>query len=167
MNFEKMKQTLACSISEKRFIHSLGVMEEAVRLAAIYRADGEKAKIAGLLHDCGKSMEKNDNLTHAGKSAELARTVYDVEDEEILNAILCHTTGREAMTMLDKIVYIADKTEKNRSYEGVKELRSLAERDIDSAIIFSLERTIEYVKKRNQELNIESLKTLKFLKEEK
>lgn len=167
MNFEKMKQTLAGSISEKRFMHSMGVMEEAVRLAAIYRADEEQAKIAGLLHDCGKSMDKNDNLTHAKKSAELARTVYGIEDEEILSAIRYHTTGREDMTMLEKIVYLADKTEKNRRYEGVEELRTLADEDIDDAIICSLERTIEYVKMRSQELDIESLKTLKFLKEEK
>ena len=167
MNFDAMKKKLESSISSKRFSHSIGTMEEAVRLAGIFGYDMEKAKIAGLLHDCGKSIDKDDNLTHAKKSAELARTAYNVDDVEIINAILYHTTGRENMTLLEKIIYIADKTELGRDYEGVDYLRKLAYKNLDDALIYSLERTIEYVKQRNQELDIESLKTLKFLKEEK
>ncbi|MDF2616977.1 MAG: metal dependent phosphohydrolase [Sedimentibacter sp.] len=106
MNLDNMKNILKKSIGEKRYDHSLGTMEEAVRLSNLYGADIEKSRIAGLLHDCGKSIEKNDNLTHAAKSAELARLIYHVEDEDILNAILYHTTGRENMTILEKIIYI-------------------------------------------------------------
>lgn len=167
MNLVEMKDILEKSIGQKRYIHSLGTMEEAVRLSTLYGGDKEKARIAGLLHDCGKSMEKNDNLTHAAKSAEIARTVYRVDDDEILNAILYHTTGRENMTILEKIIYLADKTEPGRKYDGVEELRKLSDLNINDALIYSLERTIEYVEQKNQDLDIESIKTLKFLKEEK
>jgi putative nucleotidyltransferase with HDIG domain len=167
MNLVDMKNILKKSIGEKRYVHSLGTMEEAVRLSILYKVDIEKARIAGLLHDCGKSMEKNDNLTHAAKSAEFAKTVYHVEDEDILNAILYHTTGRENMTILEKIIYIADKTEPGRKYEYVDNLRKIANININDALIYSLERTIEYVEQKNQDLDIESIKTLNFLKEEK
>ena len=164
MIFDQMKIKLESSLSAKRYNHSLGTMEEAEKLAVVYGVDKEKAKIAGLLHDCGKSIDENDNLTHAATSANLARTIYNVNDEEIINAILYHTTGRENMTILEKIIFIADKIEKNRHYEGVEELRKTAYKNIDEALINSLESTIEYVKKTNQELDIESLKTLNFLR---
>lgn len=167
MNLEEMKNILEKSIGEKRYVHSLGTMEEAVRLSILHGGDIEKSRIAGLLHDCGKSMEKNDNLTHAAKSVELARTIYHVDDEDILNAILYHTTGREHMTMLEKIIYIADKTEPGRKFDDVENLRKIANININDALIYSLERTIEYVKQKNQDLDIESIKTLNFLKEEK
>lgn len=164
MIFDEMKIKLESSLSTKRFNHSLGTMEEAENLAIVYGADKEKAKIAGLLHDCGKSINENDNLTHAATSANLARTIYNVNDEDIINAILYHTTGRENMTIMEKIIFIADKIEKNRHYEGVEELRETAYRNIDEALINSLESTIEYVKKRHQELDIESINTLNFLR---
>ncbi|MDW5300557.1 MAG: bis(5'-nucleosyl)-tetraphosphatase (symmetrical) YqeK [Sedimentibacter sp.] len=169
MNYDRMKEILESSVGTKLYNHCLSTMEEAGKLARIYGVDEEKAKIAGLLHDCGKSnnKEENDNLTHAGTSAMLARSVYNIDDEEIINAILYHTTGRENMTILEKIIFIADKIEPNRHYEGVEDLRRIAYNNIDDALINALESTIEYVKRRNQELNIESINTLRFLKEKK
>jgi len=169
MNCDIMKKKLKSSAGAKLYNHCLCTMEEAEKLARIYGADEEKAKIAGLLHDCGKSSnkEENDNLTHSSASAMLAKSIYNVDDDEIINAILYHTTGRENMTILEKIVFIADKIEPNRYYEGVEDLRKTAYNNIDDALINSLETTIEYVKRRNQELNIESINTLRFLKEKK
>ena len=167
MNFSEMKVKLKDSISAKRYKHSIGTMNEAEKLAIHYGVNVEKAKIAGLLHDCGKSIKKNDNLTHAALSAELAKSVYHIEDKDIINAICYHTTGRKNMTLLEKIIFIADKTEINRDYDGVENIRDISYKNIDDALINSLESTIEYVKKRNEELDMESIKTLKFLKEEK
>ncbi|MFA9422948.1 MAG: bis(5'-nucleosyl)-tetraphosphatase (symmetrical) YqeK [Sedimentibacter sp.] len=164
MTFDEMKIKLGRELSTKRYNHSLGTMEEAEKLALVYGADKEKARIAGLLHDCGKSINENDNLTHAITSANLARTNYDICDEDIINAILYHTTGRENMGILEKIVFIADKIEKNRHYDGIEELREKAYRNIDEALINSLESTIDYVNTRNLELDIESIKTLNFLR---
>lgn len=155
-------------INPNTYLHCISTMEEAEKLALYYGADIEKAKIAGLLHDCGKKMTKGkDNLTHASIGARLAREIFDVQDTEILNAIMYHTTGRRNMTLLDKIIFIADKIEPRRKYDKVDEIRIKAYEDIDDAIIMSLESTIEYIKMRNLELDNESLKTLEFFKEAK
>ncbi|WP_313340708.1 bis(5'-nucleosyl)-tetraphosphatase (symmetrical) YqeK [Sedimentibacter sp.] len=154
-------------LSPKIFNHCVGTMDEAEKLSLRYSIDVNKAKIAGLLHDCGKAEKGKDNLTHAKAGAILAREVYNVQDEDIINAIKHHTTGKENMTTLEKIIYIADKIEPNRHYEGVEELREIAYKDLDAAIILSLENTIEYVKDMNKVLDHQSLNTLKFLKEKR
>lgn len=168
MNIENMKNQLEKSIGSRLYKHCVGTMEEACKLAEIYNVDRNKALIAALLHDCAKSSHYADNkLSHAGEGAVLAQSKYGVTDGDILNAIKYHTTGRKNMTILEKLVFIADKIEPNRNYNGVEELRNIAYRDLDAAVIKSLENTIEYVKQRNLKLDNESVKTLKFLKEEK
>jgi len=166
MNIEDLMKELKNEVGPKLYNHSIGTMEEAERLAKVYNCDTVKAKVAGLLHDCGKSRN-GDNLTHAKKSAELAIIKYGINDKEIIDAIQYHTTGRVNMNLLEKIIYIADKIEPNRDYEGVDELRRIAYVDINKALVMSLERTIEYVKKRNMELDVESVKVLNCLKEER
>ncbi len=167
MNIDELKLRLM-EINPGVYFHSMSTMEEAEKLAFHYGVDVNKAKIAGLLHDCGKKMTKGmDNLTHSKLSAELAEEIFNVQDIEVLNAIMYHTTGRENMTMLDKIVFIADKIEHRRNYDHVDELRRIAYENIDEAIVKSLESTIEYVKMRRLDLDSESLKTLNFLKEKR
>lgn len=166
MYFEELKKELEIEVGPKLYRHSIATMEEAEKLALFYNCDTEKAKIAGLLHDCGKSR-CSDNIRHAKKGAELAIVKYGVKDNDIINAIMYHTTGRVNMTLLEKIIFIADKIEPNRKYEGVEEIRKAVYLDIDEAIVKSLESTIEYVKKRNLVLDIESINTLNYLKEEK
>lgn len=167
MDINELKKKLK-SFNPKMYGHCVSTMEEAERLALHYGADTEKAKIAGLLHDCGKKMtEGPDSLTHSKTGAKFAKEIFNVRDEEILNAIMYHTTGRENMTMLEKIIFMADKIEPGRKYDGVERLRKTAYASIDDAIIMSLESTIEYVKIRDLELDNDSLKTLKFLKEGK
>jgi putative nucleotidyltransferase with HDIG domain len=164
MNIEHIKNELEKSVGTKLFGHCVRTMDEAVKLAKVYNVDVDKAKIAGLLHDCGKLWDKQvDNLKHAKVGAELAKKIYNVEDVDILNAIRYHTTGREAMSLLEKIIYIADKIEPNRNFEGVEEIRNLAYNNINDAIIKSLMSTISYVKNRNMELDTDSLKTLNYL----
>lgn len=166
INFEEIKKELKIELGEKLYLHSIAVMEEAEKLAAVYGCDEKSAKIAGLLHDCGKGRCK-DNLKHAKKSAELARIKFGVEDDDILNAIMHHTTGRANMSLLEKIIYIADKIEPGRHYPGLEEIRKAARLNLDEAIIKSLESTIEYVKNRNLLLDMESVNTLNYLKEGK
>ncbi len=167
MSIDEMKKMLEV-LNPGIYGHCIRTMEEAVRLSEHYGADTEKAKIAGLLHDCGKKMVNgNDNLTHSKTGAAMAGDIFHVSDEDILNAITYHTTGRENMSMLEKIIFIADKIEQGRKYEGVSGLRKAAYEDIDRAIIMSIESTVEYVKMKNAELDDDSIKTLKFLKEAK
>ena len=143
----------------------------------------DKALIAGLLHDCAKDypadmkrrfckeyhipvddiMKKQIDLTHPFLGAEVAKREYGVEDEEILEAIRWHTTGKPDMTVLDKIIFIADYIEPNRKkFDGLETARKLTYEDLDKAMKYILESTIEYVKERNRNLHPYSIKALEY-----
>lgn len=164
MDEKEMRKKLASALKKKRYKHSLGVCKEAVRMAKLFGADEKKAYTAGLLHDCAKCFDretqfkicekygvKTDRMTdlcpavlHAPAGAALAKNEYGIDDEEILDAIRCHTTGRADMTLLDKIVYVADMTEPGRDYDGVEKLRELSAKDIDAAFIEALRQTLTF-----------------------
>ncbi len=164
---EKLKKTL----SEKRYIHSLGVADEAKRLAKIYGADETKAYIAGLLHDCAKEtdepikrcrdlgvelddiMKLNKGLIHGPLGAEIARLDFEIDDGEIMGAIRWHTVGKAGMTLLEKIIYIADMTERNRGFDGVGELRKTVDGDLDEAILLSISQTLALQEKRRSNIH--------------
>ena len=99
---EKLQQVL----KPGRYRHTLGVADTAERMATVWHVSPAQARLAGLLHDCGK--EAGDALSHGPIGARLACTDYGVTDEEILSAIACHTTGKPHMSTLDKIIFIAD-----------------------------------------------------------
>lgn len=151
----------------KRFEHTLGVEYTAAALAMRYDCDVKSAQIAGLLHDCAKCLtdekrlsicEKNDIpiqklerrnpfLLHAKVGAYLAREKYGVKDADILNAIRSHTTGRQGMSLLEKIVFVADYIEPGRkSAPNLAEIRKLAFIDLDKAFLRILEDTLKYLK---------------------
>ncbi|NLP14827.1 MAG: HD domain-containing protein [Clostridium sp.] len=165
MTVQEMKKKLEETLSSKRFKHSVRVMDTAVELAKKYREDKEKAAIAGILHDCARHIEGQEvfelckrygievnyitglqpQLLHGPLGAALAKDVYGVEDEDVTEAIGCHTTGRENMTLLDKIIFIADYIEPGRKFYGVDEVRELAYKDLDKAVLLSLENTIRHI----------------------
>lgn len=161
----QIKDKLKYTISSKRFIHSLNVMNSAVELAKIYGEDSKKAEIAGLLHDCARGIKGEevfrlcnkfnievDNITriqpellHGPIGSYLASEEYGITDEGIKKAIYCHTMGDENMGLLDKIIFVADIIEPGRSFPGVDELREAAVKDIDKAVLLSLDRTLMHV----------------------
>ena len=165
MTIDQMTAKLKGSLLEKRFIHSLGVMECAKRLAQLYGADIEKAAVAGLLHDCAKNyskddmfalcekygieldevMKKSSGLIHGLLGAEVAKREYGIDDGDIYDAIYYHTVGKPDMSLLTQIIYIADGIEVNRHYDGVDRIRSLAEEDLDKALILQIDYTIKSV----------------------
>lgn len=165
---DEIKKRLKDNLPEKRYIHSLGVADEAKRLAALYGANEEKAYLAGLLHDCAKGIlndkqieecdrrgveidewiRKCPQVAHGFLGVEIAKTEYGISDSEILNAIKYHTVGRYGMTLLDKIIYIADMTEINRDFEGVDELRKAVDKDLDEAILISIAKQFGLQEKR-------------------
>lgn len=176
-NEKEMLHYLHVNLSESRLKHSLSVSETAVDLAVKYGESVEKARIAGLVHDCAKGM-KGDELikvasAHEGRLDEIymcspsilhglvgsiiAREVMEIQDEDILNAIKYHTTGRKNMSILEKIIYIADYIEPLRNFNGVEELRILSENNLDVAVIQSLENTIRYVINRKELLHIDTI----------
>ena len=183
MNFEQMKEKLSTMLTDHRYIHSIGVMETAVKLAQLYGVDPEKARIAGLLHDCAKQIEKsvqlamcdelhlelddikreNLALLHAELGAELAKTEFGVTDEDIICAIRNHTLGRENMSDLEKILYLSDMMEPNRrEYEGLAGLRELSEKNLTEATLYGLELTIAHIERKGQVLHTQTMEAERY-----
>lgn len=157
---EEIKQELETILSPKRYEHSVGVMEKAIELAKIYGEAQEKAAYAALTHDIAKEMTveeyykyarenritlgKDDKLVpsvlHGIIGADIVKKRYKFTDE-MCNAIYYHTTGRANMTMLEKIVYVADKCEeRTRKSEHANKLREIAkEKGLDEAILFVMD----------------------------
>ncbi|MGB9809005.1 MAG: bis(5'-nucleosyl)-tetraphosphatase (symmetrical) YqeK [Caldanaerobacter sp.] len=168
-DIERMKAKLKEILDKERYSHSIGVMETALKLAEKYGADVEKAMVAGLLHDCAKGLSDEellkmaykygvpvDNillkvpfLLHGPVGACMVQELFGVTDEEIKRAIALHTTGDVNMSILDKIIFLADYIEPNRDFEGVEELRELSWKDLDLAVLRAYDSTICYVIKRN------------------
>lgn len=168
---DKIKSKIKRRQDGYRFEHTVGVMYTAASLAMCYGADMEKAYLAGLLHDCAKhyasekkldlckkyklpiseAERKNPGLLHAKLGAYLAEHKYDINDQEILDSITWHTTGRPNMTLMDKIVYIADFIEPNRDQApNLTYFRRLAFEDIDECLYQILEASLAYLKTRNE-----------------
>lgn len=169
MNFEDMKTKLSSRLKENRYRHSVGVSDTSVFLAKRFGVDVEKARIAGLLHDCARQFRKEELipeadkrgisydeidqampiLLHAYVGAYLAAEEYEVTDEEILQSIRFHTVGGHNMTDLDKIVYFADMIEPNRDYRGVKKLRKMAKKaSLDDMFFEGLQQSMSFVVKK-------------------
>ncbi len=174
------------SMSMERMAHTLCVAYAARKLARLHGENEEKAALAGLMHDCAKGMDlislqvyvrehgmKVDDsifisgaLLHAAVGAHMARHIYGVSDEQVLSAIASHTLGNVPMTRLEMIVYLADKIEPGREdYFGLYEIRSLAETDLQGAMMLSLERTASYVRDRGKTLHPATAFTMKWLKD--
>lgn len=166
MLFEEILQKLTLQLSAKRLKHSLGVSQTAEVLTQRFGADTNKAKIAGILHDCAKEMKSRDLLAmansagividfiekevpvllHAKMGAHLAKVEYGILDEDILQAICLHTVGGPEMTTLDKIIYLADFIEPNRSFSGVEKLRKIVEKaTLDEALLAAYDQSIAFV----------------------
>ena len=177
---DKIKDDLKNILSERRYIHSLGVMEMSVQLAKIYHVDEEKAKIAGLLHDNAKEMTAeellkyvddnniqiseveriNTKILHGKVGADIAKKKYGIS-KEIQEAIEYHTTTNPNMTTLDKIVFVADKIELNRksaTYD-IETERELAKKDLDEAVIFIINSNITSLIQKDKLINEESIQT--------
>lgn len=162
----EMRERLQNKLTKKRFEHSLGVEYVSGCLAIVHGADVEKALIAGLLHDCAKCLSaeekisrckkhglpissvelENPELLHAKLGAFYAREKYGIKDEEILSAIEFHTTGKPAMTIMEKLVFVADYIEPNRKVlPEIAEIRKEAFTDIDRSIVHILRNTLSYL----------------------
>lgn len=178
-------ESLKAKLDEKRFGHTMLVAREAIMLAQRYGADTRKARLAGLLHDCMKidvteliqyanandielsETELNYPYTIHGKvGAECARKEYEVNDDEILNAIRNHTIGSIKMTLLDKIIFLADKLELSRNYDDVEELRMLAYSDMNAALVAVMKHTIEHTKHNGREVHPDTQRILDALERE-
>jgi len=157
-----IQKTLRETLKESRYRHTMGVVRTAIDLACRYGEDPQKARLAALLHDCGRGVEPG-ALKHAQVSAQMAKDIFGVHDESILRAIRLHTTGAAGMSRLERIIYLADMIEPYRAYPGVDALRALAAEDLDRAVLLALEHTIAYVQAQGQRVHPASLEALKDL----
>lgn len=163
------KKIIRARMGEKRYIHSLNVAKEAVKLAEIYGGDKQKAEIAGILHDITKEtphdeqlqiingsdiilteLEKSSKkLWHAISGAAYIKSVLKIEDKDIINAVRYHTTGRKGMSLLEKIIFVADFTGEERDYDGVDIMRKKSRRSLEEAMLYGLSFSINDLSKRN------------------
>ena len=186
MTIDEMTAILKETLTEKRFKHSIGVMETAAYLAKKHGADVEKATIAGLLHDCAKCLsdhkrlsicekhnisitdieKRNPFLLHAKVGAFLAAEDYKIADPDIIQAILNHTTGRPEMSLLEKIVFVADYIEPGRKHApNLNMLRKMAFEDLDQALLQILEDTLEYLRNGGGEIDTMTENTYEYYKQ--
>ncbi|CDZ74580.1 HD superfamily hydrolase [Peptoniphilus sp. ING2-D1G] len=162
---EDQKNEIISIVGEKRYEHILRVRDVAIDLAKNYNISVEKAEIAAYYHDCAKAttqdkiyelckkyglklsykMQKAPKIIHAPLGAIIANKKFGIEDKDILNAIKYHTTGRENMSMLEKIIFVSDYIEPNRKFDGIDEIRKLAFENIDIALYKSLNNMIGYL----------------------
>ncbi|WP_409341406.1 bis(5'-nucleosyl)-tetraphosphatase (symmetrical) YqeK [Paenibacillus sp. MBLB4367] len=171
MNREAMMEEVRSQMPAKRWEHTVGVMKSAVLLAGQYGADVQKAELAALLHDyckywpvdkqrsvleeCGELgdlLEYDKALLHAPAAAVLVCNKFGIEDAEVLDAIRYHTSGRVGMTLLDKIVCLADYIEPGRDFPEVNLLRQLAETSLEKALIAGFDSTISYLLGKGQKV---------------
>lgn len=161
---EELVKRVASQMSDKRLLHVLGVEVMALELATIYGGDLEQASVAALVHDYAKErpnqefldlINKGDypeNLASFGNAiwhglvgAEMIEKELGIHDEGILQAVRLHTTGAAEMTLLDKLIYVADYVEKGRDFPLVEEARKVAFKDLDEAVAFETEHTLHYL----------------------
>lgn len=187
VKYEELYEIAKEKLSEKRFNHTLGVVERAIQYAEIYNENIEKVKIAAILHDIAKEIPKeesynmlekcgvklddiekrNFNLIHSILGAEIAKNEYGLDDD-IVNAIKYHTTGRENMSMLEKIIYLADATELNRNYMSnenelsLNELVELIKTNIDEGLEYTLKWNLQSVLRRNLLVHLNTVKAYNF-----
>ena len=177
---EQIKKDLKDILSEKRYTHSVGVMEMAAKLAEIYGADVETAKLAGILHDIAKEMSSEEKLKyvkenniiineverintpilHGKIGADIAKKKYGI-NEQVQRAIEYHTTTNPNMDLISKIVYVSDKIELNRKSEDydIKYERELALKDIDKTIIYIIDSNIKSLLNKGKLIEAEMIET--------
>ena len=185
MTEQKARRLAKKRLSAKRYQHTLNVRRMAVKLAKRWGADPEKAALAALLHDTAKELSReemlqilNDNaimaenaqnrpspVWHGICAAILAQTQWGVEDEEVLSAIRCHTTGKPGMSLLDEIVFLADMTSAERDYPEADYLRKLEKKDIHQAIREALEMNLHWLEESGKPVDEETRAALEDLRQ--
>ena len=183
---EDLEAEVVSLLNPNRVAHVLGCRDCAVELARLYGENEVDAARAGLLHDITKAIDGPLQLTlcaeygmildtfsrrfpktlHALTGSLVAERIFG-ENENVVSAICHHTTGRADMTMLEKIIYIADYVEPNRDFPGVEQMRALAYTDLDAAVRMGLESAVAHVKRQGQELAPATLEALEFLQKRK
>lgn len=183
IDLKKIRKAMEKTLDPKRYEHTLGVEYTAAALAMCHDVSIKDAQLAGILHDCAKCMSdekklalcekhnisvneaerKNPSLLHAKVGSFLAMEEYGVTDQDVIHAILNHTTGRPNMSPLEKIIFIADYIEPGRTKAArLDEIRKLAFVDLDRTLVWILKDTLDYLKTLDEEIDPMTQKTYDF-----
>lgn len=189
--YNSIKEYLSSTLSTKRFEHSVGTAKTAEKLAIIYNEDRRKAYLAGLVHDCTRETDikgqinmlealgiavdditlNTKELLHAVTAEYLIINEFNIDDKEIIAAVRFHTTGKENMTQLEKIIFLADVIEPSRDFPGIEHVRQLAESSLDDAMLAAFESSIKFLLGKRQMIHPNTLLArnyiLKHFKEKK
>lgn len=187
MQIQKITEDIRDKLKGSRYMHTMGVMYTAASLAMKYDADPEQALLAGLLHDCGKypSFDKqkeecirlgitldtyeqeNHSLIHARLGSVLAQKRYGIEDSAVIDAIRYHTTGKANMSVLEKIIYIADYIEPHReNIPHLSFIRKTAFTDLDHAVFLEAKNTLSFLKESGKSVHPNTLDVFEYYKPE-
>lgn len=177
MIFEEYEAEVKTHLTEKRFFHSQCVAEAAAQLAARYGADVEQARLAGILHDIMKDEPEEEQLKimekfgimlnkrqspvpkpwHAAAGAAYLWGVLGVKDPAILSAVECHTWGKRNMSLLDKVLFVADYISADRDYPGVEVMREAAQRSLEEAIVRGVAWTLNDLSSQGRPIDPDSV----------
>ncbi|MEE0869619.1 MAG: bis(5'-nucleosyl)-tetraphosphatase (symmetrical) YqeK [Ruminococcus sp.] len=177
MSITEYKKIIKSMMSENRYNHCVNVSKEAVKLAKRYGADEEKAAVAGILHDITKEMPKEEQLQimldsgiilddiqknapklwHGISGSVYIKKHFGIEDEDILNAICYHTTGRAGMSLLEKIIFVADFTSEERTYKGVATMRKKSRKSLEDAMLYGFKFTFSDLSSRELAIHPDEL----------
>lgn len=176
MERDEYLEAIKSRMPQKRYIHTIGVMETAIYLAEKYGENKKSAETAAILHDIAKYADLDwmkqivseqgldprladwgSEIMHGPIGAWIAENEFNIHDKDILNSIKFHTTGRAGMSKLEKIIYIADMIEPNRKFEGVEKLRKKADEDLEKAMRSCMRHSIIFLVKSKQPIFPESI----------
>ena len=177
MSIAEYKKIIKTMMSENRYNHCVNVSKEAVKLAKRYGGDEEKAAVAGILHDITKEMPKEEQLQimhdsgiilddiqknapklwHGISGSVYIKKHFGIEDEDILNAICYHTTGRAGMSLLEKIIFVADFTSEERTYKGVATMRKKSRKSLEDAMLYGFKFTFSDLSSRELAIHPDEL----------
>ena len=177
MCIAEYKKIIKSMMSENRYNHCVNVSKEAVKLAKRYGGDEEKAAIAGILHDITKEMPKEEQLQimldsgiilddiqknapklwHGISGSVYIKNHLDIDDEDILNAVCYHTTGRAGMSLLEKIIFVADFTSEERTYKGVATMRKKSRKSLEDAMLYGFKFTFSDLSSRELAIHPDEL----------
>jgi predicted HD superfamily hydrolase involved in NAD metabolism len=184
MDYEQIKEIVKNTLSQKRYIHSCGVAKRAEELAIIYGEDSKKAKIIGIAHDIAKEIPKDEALLYAKENNIIFDEIEQKEpglwhsklgadiavkklgfSKDMAQAILYHTTGNVNMNTMDKIIYIADKTEENRTKIDLEEARTITNSDLDEGVLYVAKSAITYSLKKDSLIHQDTVDLINMLVE--
>ena len=184
MTTEQARQCAKKKLSPKRYRHTKNVAQCARCLALRFGADADKAELAGWLHDivkeesretllqlleqdgimAGATAQRPLPIWHGPCGAIYAKYALGIHDEELFSAMGCHTTGKKGMSLLDKVLFLADAISEERNYDCVEHIRKLAENSLDCAVIAAMEENIRYLKQKQKTLDADTIEALATLK---